>query len=170
MRIATNLAFAGLPLLLLVGCQGSGPSIEDAMASHRRYAEVLPPSEAFIMDANVGEAPDRESARATATTVVKKVLKDPGSAQIVFGEVRRGWYLADAFSPTKFAWMLPMSVNARNSHGGYTGAKSYRAYFIGDTLVALMTPHTSRYGTGTRHVITEFNGGGRTAEQAGPHY
>ncbi|MGR7280096.1 hypothetical protein ACU61T_16665 [Klebsiella aerogenes] len=50
-------------------------------------------------------------------------LKDPYSAQYRFVEPYKGW-CKSGFT-TYYGWLVPFSLNAKNSYGGYVGNKSY---------------------------------------------
>ncbi|EOF4705826.1 hypothetical protein ACKWWX_004278 [Klebsiella oxytoca] len=50
-------------------------------------------------------------------------LKDPHSAQYDFTKPFKGW-CKSGFT-TYYGWLVPFSLNAKNSYGGYVGSKSY---------------------------------------------
>ncbi|HGH0737155.1 TPA: hypothetical protein ACJHGZ_005666, partial [Klebsiella pneumoniae] len=50
-------------------------------------------------------------------------LKDPYSARYDFNEPFKGW-CKSGFT-TYYGWLVPFTLNAKNSYGGYVGNKSY---------------------------------------------
>lgn len=66
--------------------------------------------------------------RVRTETLIRSTLKDPYSAMIDVGEPRDGFCAATPF--TKFwGWAVPVSVNAKNSYGGYTGVETGYVWF-----------------------------------------
>jgi hypothetical protein len=64
-------------------------------------------------------------------------LKDPDSARYSFGTVYRGYVVGSAFEGRKVegGFLLDVTVNAKNSFGGYVGAKPYRFLIRNDRLI-----------------------------------
>ncbi len=119
--------------------------------------------------AELGPAPNRIRAESVAHQFLMATLKDPMSAVIQYLDIGKSWYRTSGFAAPKFAWSLGVSVNAKNSYGGYTGAQMYWFYFIGENWVATGAP--TQVWNGTRYetaiLIAESGGGGWTWEQAG---
>ena len=67
-----------------------------------------------------------------AETIVKQFfqmyLKDPESATYSFGQAYRGYYVSSMVEGRKLitGYLIDVSVNAKNSYGGYVGAKPYK--------------------------------------------
>jgi len=60
------------------------------------------------------------------------VLKDPESARYRFGTPKKAYVnegLAYGGGVAWYGWLVDVAVNAKNSFGGYTGAKPYVALF-----------------------------------------
>lgn len=64
-------------------------------------------------------------------------LKDPESARYSFGTVYRGYMVGSVFEGRKVegGFLLDVTVNAKNSYGGYVGAKPYKFLLRNDKLV-----------------------------------
>ncbi len=67
-------------------------------------------------------------------------LKDPSSAQYQFSPIRKSYYVEKSHGTPIFAWGRPASVNAKNSFGGYVGARMYMFFFRDGNLVRVYTP------------------------------
>lgn len=99
------------------------------------------PTRSQLEDADFGPEPSVEEAESIATEYLDAVLKDPGSKIVSFGDIERRWYhIGWRWSPHRYAWGLPATVNAKNSYGGYTGAQGWIFYFRGQLIVAVATP------------------------------
>lgn len=92
---------------------------------------ATPPSQTQIQMANYGSLPNDYQQQ------VKdwwgRMLKDPYSAQYTFGEPSKAWFkdgiLADSGGQMRFGWLIPLTVNAKNSYGGYTGSESHTVFY-----------------------------------------
>jgi len=93
------------------------------------------PTAEMLNAADYGIMPTTTFAKDSASTWIKMRLKDPDSAQITYGDIDRGWFREGFGGKTRYAWRLPTSVNAKNSFGGYTGAKPWMFYFHGEKMV-----------------------------------
>ncbi|WP_329697838.1 hypothetical protein [Pseudomonas sp.] len=64
-------------------------------------------------------------------------LKDPDSAKYGFGSVYQGYMVGSVFEGRKLeaGYLLDVTVNAKNSYGGYTGAKPYKFLLRNDQIV-----------------------------------
>ena len=84
--------------------------------------------------ANLPVGPKPQNAQGQATAFVKNLLKDPYSAhfdQISPARVSTCSY----FGPWR-GWYVQLSVNAKNSFGGYTGSSTYYVWFRNGHAVA----------------------------------
>lgn len=89
------------------------------------------PTPAEIAAIDYGQPVEQRAAEQQAAAYLGKVLKDPASAQVSFGKVYQGYYTGAPIRGSKISagYMLDALVNAKNSYGGYTGAKPYRFLF-----------------------------------------
>lgn len=94
-------------LILLVGCVSS-------------------PSKNELSNANYGELPN--DYQNSIKSSVGSRLKDPYSAIYEFGTPYKGW--CQSGFTTLFGWIVPFSLNAKNSYGGYTGISPNAVMFI----------------------------------------
>jgi len=63
--------------------------------------------------------------------LMSNLLKDPNSAIYEFGDPRKG-YIKDGWAAggkVRYGYIVPVSVNAKNSYGGYAGKKLYYYLF-----------------------------------------
>lgn len=77
------------------------------------------------VEEDYGPPISQEDAEARAEPYFKKLLKDPYSAVFEWQPIRKGyWQSAPIFGGRSApGYVLEGTVNARNSYGGYTGAK-----------------------------------------------
>ena len=78
-------------------------------------------------------------------------LKDPFSARYNFGQPQKG-VSQDGWArggKKHFGWIVPVSINAKNSYGGYTGDKQYY-FFLSDGQIGDIT---AMYGSGMAKII-----------------
>lgn len=107
------------------------------------------PSEQDLASADYGKPMPQAVAEIFATGYLKQRLKDPESARIEWGTIAPGWVRDGVFvrgGGTTVGYLLPASVNAKNSYGGYVGARSYQFMFRDYELVGVWAeePITSR--------------------------
>lgn len=109
----------GLTVSLMAGC-----------------ASTPPPTQQQIESADYGKLPDNYKEQIQGAMSV--TLKEPYSAQYSFLEPFKAYSQDGPWSPSKgavnYGWAIPVMVNAKNSYGGYTGAKRYVYMFSGGTL------------------------------------
>ena len=98
---------------------------------------AAPPTRQEIDSADYGEQISQADAEAKAKEVFARTLKDPYTAQISFGQLYKGYTLTAPLQGRKasYGYMLDVMVNAKNSYGGYVGAKPYRFMFRNGLLV-----------------------------------
>ena len=65
-------------------------------------------------------------------------LKDPESARYKFGTPVKAY--SEALNDSWKGWAVPVSINAKNSYGGYGGYKTYYIPFDGNII---HRPHTA---------------------------
>jgi len=89
------------------------------------------PTPAEIAAIDYGHPIDQQVAERQAAAYLGRILKDPGSAHVSFGKVYQGYYTSAPIHGSKISagYMIEAMVNAKNSYGGYTGAKPYRFLF-----------------------------------------
>ena len=86
---------------------------------------AIRPSEEDLANADYGPYPVEHEEIIKAH--MSGVLKDPYSARYeFFGPPTSGWQ--GVGSGRRFGWRICATINAKNSYGGYTGAKLY--YFM----------------------------------------
>lgn len=92
------------------------------------------------MDAYYG--PEPESFESIIKDYMRLRLKDPSSAVYEFsGRPSKMWAGGGLAGKREFGWGICTSINAKNSFGGYTGAKKY-FFIIRDDMVARMDDAT----------------------------
>lgn len=98
---------------------------------------AAPPTQQEIASADYGVVISQADAEAKAKEVLARTLKDPYTAQLAFGSLYKGYSLTAPLQGRKasYGYMLDVMVNAKNSYGGYTGAKPYRFMFRNGQLV-----------------------------------
>lgn len=79
--------------------------------------------------ANFGNLPD--SYQEIVRNEILQRLKDPQSAQFEFATPYKAW-CKSGFT-TFYGWLVPLTVNAKNSYGGYVGRKPM-AYLISEGI------------------------------------
>lgn len=85
---------------------------------------VAPMTASEVSAATYDPLPDDYQAQ--IKNLILDSLKDPDSANFKFSPPKKGY----TESTRHFAYIVPVSVNAKNSYGGYTGFKTfYYAYY-----------------------------------------
>ena len=95
------------------------------------------PTPEQISKADYGASVYQEDAERAVKQFFGAYLKDPDSARYSFGTVYRGYAVGSLFEGRKVegGFLLDVTVNAKNSYGGYVGAKPYRFLLRNDKLV-----------------------------------
>ena len=86
---------------------------------------VTAPPQSELSKANFGELP--VNYQELIKNDMPQRLKDPYSAQYEFSSPYKAW-CQSGFS-FYYGWLVPITINAKNSYGGYTG-KQPKAYMI----------------------------------------
>lgn len=90
-------------------------------------------------------APPSATIRSAEAKIILARLKDPGSAIIESRPLERATIAASMTDPTVVpVWTSPVLVNAKNSFGGYTGAKLYEFHYSRGRLYAIDYPERGR--------------------------
>ena len=127
MKIITKIMLVFICITLLYGC---GTVYQSKRNELLRTAKVE----------DYGPSPP-ENHKAVEEKIILSLLKDPGSAQFQWGEVRRDIIPKAFASPTpKLIWISSVYVNAKNSFGGYTGFKPYEFAWSAGKLYAIALP------------------------------
>lgn len=86
-----------------------------------------PPTQEELANADYGTPITQERAERLAKDFLSRRLKDPYSAQYQWGTVSKGWIRNAPIhgGGLVFGYKLDVSVNAKNSYGGYVGFKPY---------------------------------------------
>lgn len=102
-------------------------------------ATVPPPTPEQISAADYGAPVNQSFAEGEIKKYWEKVLKDPYSAQYRFEPLAKGYDQASRSyqQRTAFGYLLVGTVNAKNSFGGYVGAKPFRGLFRNGKMVSL---------------------------------
>src|SRR5690349_7663897 len=79
-------------------------------------------------------------ARAFAMAIVKPSLKDPESARVESISSAHFGTCKNVFGPSRQGWYVALTINARNSFGGYAGAEPYYVWFENGRPVDLTSP------------------------------
>lgn len=100
------------------------------LSSCATHPDIKYPSEAEIEAAEIGPPPANYENEIKA--FISRTLKDPYSAVYVFDQspqkrIARG---GSPYGPFSIVWTVELSVNAKNSYGGYIGDHRYTCYFI----------------------------------------
>lgn len=95
------------------------------------------PTPEQIQAADYGASVYQDDAEKAVKSFFDVYLKDPESARYSFGEVYRGYMVGSVFEGRKVegGFLLDVTVNAKNSYGGYVGAKPYKFLIRNDKLV-----------------------------------
>lgn len=111
-----------------------------------RPSAPLEPTPEQLASADYGEPLPEEEAKAKAEQWLLDVLKDPESARIEWEQFERGWGRNQRRGEGRFlyGYVLLGKVNARNSYGGYTGAKQYKFLFRDGEIAGVWQEHTTR--------------------------
>ena len=87
------------------------------------------PSQEEMANADYGSYQSPENCVLVAESKIRSTLKDPSSAQFSHGRCYQGYWSSVPILGMKaaFGYMQQGTVNAKNSYGGYVGARSYNA-------------------------------------------
>lgn len=106
-----------------------------ASYEERVLAERVAAAKAQIDTADCGAKPVFHCAM--AGEVFNTILKDPESARITYHELVKGWVCTGIDDPGAFCWKMPVTVNAKNAFGGYTGSEMWFFWFNNTQLLAV---------------------------------
>ncbi|RED06993.1 membrane lipoprotein lipid attachment site-containing protein [Ectopseudomonas oleovorans] len=89
------------------------------------------PTQQEIDSADYGYSINQSDAQKQVQSFFSVYLKDPESARFAFSDVYKGYFVGSAFEGRKLSagYLMDFRVNAKNSFGGYVGAKPYKALF-----------------------------------------
>lgn len=88
---------------------------------------TITPKAIDLQTADFGPAPDQTAIMSGVKAWMDPKLKDPMSATYQCGNPRRAW--TNVFGNLTYGWEVNCMINARNSFGGYVGAKPYGFLF-----------------------------------------
>lgn len=113
-----------LKRIVLAGCLLAAPAV-----LLQGCAPV--PTQQEINSADYGYPISQDDAVSQAKGAFGIYLKDPESARYSFGTVYKGYFVGSAFEGRKLqaGYLLDVTVNAKNSYGGYVGPKPYKFLF-----------------------------------------
>lgn len=103
--------------------------------------------------ADYGQSITNDNARQLAEGFFQQVLKDPTSAQYKWNKVHRGFFRAPLImgAGVTYGYILYVSVNAKNSYGGYTGYSRYSFLFRDSRITQVYEDKKDSYG----NIITQ---------------
>lgn len=99
------------------------------------------PTQQELSGINYGEPVLQDDAERQAQEFMATQLKDPYSAVYAWQPVHTGWVKAPPLfgGGMDTGWVLKGTVNAKNSFGGYVGAKPYQFMFDAGRLAHVWT-------------------------------
>ncbi|MGP9420775.1 hypothetical protein ACT3RT_17475 [Ewingella sp. AOP9-I1-14] len=92
---------------------------------------VSNPNPVEVSNADYGVKPSKELYELKIKSYQEERLKDPDSAKYHFGEPHKGWCKFNGM--VNYGWIIDYSLNAKNSYGGYVGAKPQFAFIKNET-------------------------------------
>ena len=98
---------------------------------------TAPVTNSDIAAANFPSKPTTENSDAQINQYLQNTLKDPDSLKLKCEPARKGWGRQFRERKPDYGWIVPCSVNAKNSFGGYTGPKPYIFLFTSQGLKIL---------------------------------
>lgn len=103
------------------------------------------PTQSELAGINYGEPVLQDDAERQAKEFLGSQLKDPYSAVYTWQPVNTGWVKAPPLlgGGMDAGWILKGTVNAKNSFGGYVGAKPYQFMFSGGQLAHVWSVNVS---------------------------
>lgn len=97
---------------------------------------TIAPTTLELEHADYGQAPTTQAIAQGVNAWLVPRLKDPTSARFEFGQLKKGWVALQ--QQVVFGYTIDLTVNARNSFGGYAGPKLYRAFFRNGEIRAIL--------------------------------
>lgn len=82
---------------------------------------VSNPTLSEVNNADYGPMPSKELYEGKIRSYQESNLKDPDSAKYNFSEPHKGWCKFNG--EVNYGWIVDYTLNAKNSYGGYVGAK-----------------------------------------------
>ncbi|MDI2589995.1 hypothetical protein NYP20_16275 [Pseudomonas sp. N3-W] len=95
------------------------------------------PTQKELDNADYGQPVEQSIAEDLTKSFFAQYLKDPYSAQYSFGGIYKGYNVGSVFENRKITagYLLDVSINAKNSYGGYVGTKTYKFIFHNGRMV-----------------------------------
>lgn len=159
----------------LVGCmstdnQTKGKTAQEIMAEYNQKKDFekqqliasLPPapSETQIKNTKISDLPkDLKEIIGRGYKYSLAPLKDPDSAIYDFYATPKKGYvqiLDYANGEPIFGWLVPYSLNAKNSYGGYTGAKYYNAFIVENDPEKVIFSHSAILLEDKKYIFVEL--------------
>ncbi len=91
------------------------------------------PTDEELVGADYGSPISQQEAVRQAKIFLQHELKDPGSAMIDWGPIKKGW-TGYYNTPLQFGYVLSANINAKNSYGGYTGYQQRQFCFLNGVI------------------------------------
>lgn len=98
---------------------------------------TVPVKQTDINAASYPTKPTQEKAESQIRDTLGSILKDPESLKLDCQPVKKGWARQYRDHSAEFGWVVPCTANAKNSFGGYSGAKPYVFLFTNTGLKTL---------------------------------
>ncbi len=131
--------------LKAVSRAGSTLLVAIALSSCVGYS--FTPSESTIAALDYGSPIDQQDAERGARSYFQKALKDPYSAVFEFGLVGPSYVAEPIANGGKLhhGYILDVTVNAKNSFGGFTGAVPHKLVFKDAKLITVLQQKPGPY-------------------------
>jgi len=92
---------------------------------------VTPPSKIEMDAADYGQLPNDYQQQIKDWWSNR--LKDPYSSKFTFSTPEKAWFkdgiLAESGGAIRYGWIIPITLNAKNSYGAYTGIESHTMFY-----------------------------------------
>ncbi len=100
---------------------------------------TIRPTEEELKNSNYGTPISQIDAQKQVMDFLNKSLKDPYSAQIKWGVIKKGWLREVPIDGCniQFGYIFAAEVNAKNSFGGYVGHEPYDFFFRDGVLISI---------------------------------
>ncbi len=127
MKNITKYAIAAVACIALSGC-------------------ITRPTAGELANADYGTLMTETDCQNLVKSTMRSYLKDPESAQYEFGSCRQAWSGSLMGKPPVFGYRIDVSINGRNSFGGYTGYTQYQFYMRNGSVLKKLKSLGAEYG------------------------
>lgn len=125
---------------------------DEEITARKQWEQSLPEK-----DADYGEAPDSTQLKLQIEELVKSSLKDPDSAKFTNWSIVQKDFKVNsvAIRDVRYGYAICVDVNAKNSYGGYVGARTYKYIYNSKFGVPIEIYGESHYDTLRRMKIED---------------